>query len=163
MNKMLLLIIVTAMAVLGGCATNAYVSPHFVVTGGTADLGAGREAAVVELCRRDPTDTRSVEELRKDPSAAKCAERTMQFALGTNVARDIATGAVPVVLGAVTQGEYAKGAIRLQAKVCKDGKCAGGGAQVAAGANSVTNVTVTLGCLATGNCPTPAPQNPPGD
>lgn len=154
MNKMLLLIIVTAMAVLGGCATNAYVSPHFVVTGGTADLGAGREAAVVELCRRDPADKRTVEEIRKDPASAACIERSMQFALGTNITRDIATGAVPVVLGALTQGHMAERAIKKQAEVCKDGKCGGPAAASGSAASNTTNVivTTTMPCAATNSC-----------
>ena len=132
--------------------TDAYVSRNFMVTGGVKNIGAGREVAILELCRRDPADTRSVEEIGKDPTSAKCSELQLQYALGTTLPRDIATGALPVAIGTGLQGEVQKAGIRLQAKVCADGKCGGGGTQAAAGASSSTNVTVNLGCAQGATC-----------
>jgi hypothetical protein len=146
------ILLVSVIALFAGCASTPYVSSYYVATGGVADLGNGREAAVVELCKRDPKDTTPAEEIRKNPSQAKCLERSLQFALGTTVGRDLLTGVTPAVLAAATQGEYGLKAIDKQAKVCEGGKCGGGGAQAAAGANSSTNVTVNLGCAATNSC-----------
>lgn len=140
-----------ALTVLAGCAsTNQHVSRNFMVTGNVLDIGAGREVALVELCRFTQTlSDEQVARLRENPALAQCRELTLQSAFGTNVVRDVATGAIPVTLGAIVQGEYAKGVVREQARVCQGGRCGGGGgAQAAAGASNVTNVTITLPCAA---------------
>lgn len=144
--------LLSLIALLAGCASTTYVSRDYVFRGGTAQLGDGREAVIIEQCRlKAPADAKLQEELRKNPDKAECAEMMAQVALGTNVVRDIAAGAVPVTLGAITQGEYAKSTVREQARVCKDGKC--GGPAAAAGSTAGANVVVNIGnCAATNSC-----------
>ena len=137
-------------ALVSACASTPYVSTNYVVRGGVANLGDGREVAVVELCRTAvDLDAKAQAEVRKNPALAKCAESQMQTAFGTTWTRDVISAATPAVVGAITQGQMAKSVARETDRICRaDGSgCGkGGGSVSSSGAGASANVVVNLGC-----------------
>lgn len=126
-------------ALLSGCATNTYVSDHFVVKGGVADLGGGREAALLEICElKTQADKPQQDLLRRDPSKAECSSRKLDYGLGTSMFRDIAAGAVPVVLGAGIQAKAAR-SVASKTQNCKGVGCG-------ESSNQTQTVNVNLPC-----------------
>lgn len=147
------LLVVMVLSLLGGCGTTGEISRYVSNDGNQlttltyTKVSGGREAIVQDDCPiigvAEEVRLKVIQKMVAKPACS--GKSTVQVHLGTTTERDILTAATPLVLGAVTAGQFGKDAARAGA--CSGASCKGGGG---GNQSQVVNNNIQLPC--SGNC-----------